>query len=166
MAHLEKKVPFPPNLPDVPIPTKSVLVRTGDPAPCFGIFEPQVPDGCMNYLLEGVAVPQAMTVDDKGGGCYIRPAPWRLIWEDNRYLDGTIPEEEKDYFPATEKITAPKPVEITPDSLISLETNERVSKPGMWVVSNRLDVRRRFELNERLPQHEGRDVVWLWVGKE
>jgi hypothetical protein len=39
MAHLEREVRFPPNLPDVPIPTKAVLVHTGDPAPCFGIYE-------------------------------------------------------------------------------------------------------------------------------
>jgi hypothetical protein len=167
MARREKKVPFPPNLPDVPIPTKHVLVRTGDPAPCFGVFEAQVPDGCMSYLLEGVAVPQAMTVDEKDGGCYIRPAAWRLIWEDDRYLDGTIPEEEKDYFPATEKAVAPAaPVEVTSDPVISLETNERASRSGMWVVANRLDIRKRFESGDKLPQHEGRDVVWLWVSKE
>ncbi len=166
MASLDQKVPFPQTLPDVPIPTKQVLVCTGDPAPCFGIFEPQVPDGCMSYLLEGVAVPSAVTIDEKDGERYTRPAAWRLIWEDDRYLDGTIPDEEKDYFPPIEKVIATKPVEVTPDSIISLETNERVSKPGMWVVSNRLDVRKRFELGDKLPQHEGRDVVWLWVGKE
>jgi hypothetical protein len=166
MAHLAQKVPFPRDLPDVPIPTKAVLVRTGDPAPCFGIFEAQVPDGCMSYFLEGVAIPPAVTVDEKDGESYTRPATWRLIWEDTRYLDGTIPGEEKDYFPATEEIAAPKPVEFAPDSIISLETNERVSKSGMWVVANRLDIRKRFESGDKLPQHEGCNVVWLWVSKD
>jgi hypothetical protein len=36
----------------------------------------------------------------------------------------------------------------------------------MWVVSDRLDVRRRIEFGDKLPRHEGRDVVWLWVSKE
>lgn len=167
MALLEQEVPFPPTLPDVPIPTKEVLIRTGDPAPCFGIFEAQVPDGCMSYFLEGVAVPPAVTIDEKDGESYTRPAFWRLIWEDTRYLDGTIPEEEKDYFAATEETTAPAPrVSVASDSVISLETNQRVTKPGMWVVANRLDVRKRFESGDKLPQHEGRDVVWLWVSKE
>jgi hypothetical protein len=167
MKNLVQKVPFPPDLPDVPIPTKEVLVRTGDPAPCFGIFEPQVPDGCMSYLLEGVAVPPAMTIDEKDGDSYIRPASWRLIWEDTRYLDGTIPEEETDYCPATERTVAPAtPVKVTSDPVISLETDQRASRSGMWVVANRLDIRKRFESGDKLPQHEGRDVVWLWVGKE
>jgi hypothetical protein len=166
MAYLAQKVPFPPTLPDVPIPAKEVLVRTGDPAPCFGIFEAQVPDGCMSYLLEGVAVPPAVTIDEKDGESYTRPATWRLIWEDNRYLDGTIPDEEKDYFPATETAAPAAPVEVASDPVISLETNQRVPKHGMWVVADRLDVRKRFESGDKLPQHEGRDVVWLWVSKE
>jgi hypothetical protein len=166
MASLSQKVPFPKTLPDVPIAMKQVLVRTGDPAPCFGIFEPQVPDGCMSYLLEGVAVPPAETIDEKSGESYVRPAAWRLIWEDDRYLDGIIPEEEKDYFPATEPVSPAAPIEVASDPVISLETNQRASRSGMWVVANRLDIRKRFESGDKLPQHEGRDVVWLWVGKE
>jgi len=167
MAYLAERVPFPSAPPDVPIPTKTVLVRTGDPAPCFGIFEPQVPDGCMSYLLEGVAVPPAVTIDERDGERYTRPATWRLIWEDNRYRDGTIPDEEKDYFPATEKSPAlTQPVTVAGDPLISAETTQRASRSGIWVVAHRLDVRKRFEAGDKLPQHEGCDVTWLWVGKE
>jgi hypothetical protein len=42
----------------------------------------------MNYLLEGAPAPQAVN-----RGAIIRPAVWRLLWEDTRYLDGSIPEE-------------------------------------------------------------------------
>jgi hypothetical protein len=166
MAHLEHQVPFPQNLPDVPIPTKQVLVRTGDPSPCFGIFEAQVPDGCMSYLLEGVAVPPAVTIDEKDGERYTRPATWRLIWEDTRYLDGTIPEEEKDYFPPTGTAAPAAPASVASDPVISAETKQRASRSGMWVVADRLDIRKRFASGDKLPQHEGRDVVWLWVSKE
>jgi len=120
----------------------------------------------MSYLLEGVAVPPAVTIDEKDGERYTREATWRLIWEDDRYLDGNIPEEEKDYFPATETVTPTTPVEVAADPVISLESNQRVSRSGMWVVTNRLDVRKRFESGDKLPQHEGCDVVWLWVGKD
>lgn len=167
MAHLENQAPFPQNPPGVPIPTNQVLVRTGDPAPCFGIFEPQVPDGCMSYLLEGVAVPPAVTIGEKDGERYTRPATWRLIWEDDRYLDGTIPDEEKDYFPPTQAAAAPAPpVATTSDPIISAETGQRASRSGIWVVADRLDVRKRFESGDKLPRHEGRDVTWLRVGKE
>jgi hypothetical protein len=166
MVLLEQEVPFPPTLPDVPIPTKEVLVRTGDPAPCFGIFEAQVPDGCMSYFLEGVAVPPAETIDEKSGESYIRPAFWRLIWEDTRYLDGIIPDEEKDYFPAIDLVVPAPPPIVASDPVISLESNRRASRSGMWVVADRLDIRKRFESGDKLPQHEGRDVVWLWVSKD
>jgi hypothetical protein len=166
MAHLAQKMAFPPTLPDVPIPTKKVLVRTGEPAPCFGIFEAQVPDGCMSYFLEGVAVPPAVTIDEKDSESYTRPATWRLIWEDTRYLDGIIPDEEKDYFPPIEIVASATPAHIDSDPVIGLETNQRASRSGIWVVANRLDVRKQFESGDKLPQHEGRDVVWLWVSKE
>jgi hypothetical protein len=40
MARLDKEVPFPTPLPDVPIPDSEVTVRTGQPVPFFGIYEP------------------------------------------------------------------------------------------------------------------------------
>lgn len=61
---LDRKVSFPKNLPDVPIPEKELRVRTCELVPCFGIFEPLVPDGCMNYLLAGVPAPQAVNVSE------------------------------------------------------------------------------------------------------
>jgi hypothetical protein len=161
MARLDREIPFPQPLPDIPTHDKELTVHTGDPVPCFGIFEPLIEDGCMNYLLEGAPAPTAVN-----RGAVIRPAAWRLIWEDTRYLDGVIPEEERLYFRPTEA-PAPAPLtQIDPDPIISLETKRPASKSGVWVVTDRLNVRQRFKIGDTLPQHEGRDVVWLWVGKE
>jgi hypothetical protein len=91
---------------------------------------------------------------------------WRLLWEDTRYLDGSIPEEETFYFRPDDAPKPAAPVHIGTDPIISLESNKRVSSPGIWVVSNKLDVRQRFERGDTLPQHEGRNVVWLWVSKD
>jgi hypothetical protein len=160
MARLDRQVTFPPTLPEVPVPTKEVTVRTGEPVPCYGIYEPLVTDGCMNYLLEGAPAPKAWDGDD------VRPAVWRLIWEDTRYVDGSVPDEEKLYFRATEAPKAMPPVQVASDPVISLESKQRATKAGLWVVSHRLDVREHFELGDILPQHDGRNVVWLWVSKE
>ncbi len=87
-------LPIPTPLPDVPPYTKA-SVRTGEPTPVFGIYEPQIRDGCMNYLLQGEPSRSysSLPVDYSG-----RPVTWRLVWEDRRYEDGSIPEEEHDYF--------------------------------------------------------------------
>jgi hypothetical protein len=60
----------------------------------FGIYEPQVKDGCMNYLLQNIPAPTLAY--ERGSN---QSVVWRLIWEDTRYLDGTIPDEEALYFP-------------------------------------------------------------------
>jgi hypothetical protein len=162
IARLDREVPFPTPLPDVPIPGEEVIVRTGHPVPRFGIYEPLVEDGCMNYLLEGAPAPKAV---NRGG--IIRPAAWRLIWEDKRYLDGLIPEEERLYFKPTEALkSAPPQTHTKIDPVLSQLSNEQVSKSGMWVVAHRLNIRQWFELGDTLPRHEGLDVVWLWVSKE
>lgn len=167
MDRLNRTVPFPENLPDVPDPVKDICVFTGQPVPCFGIFEPQVPDGCMNYLLEGASAPRAVNEDETDGGLIVRPAAWRLIWEDTRYLDGTIPAEEKIYFTHAIALKDPAPSAfVDPDPLVQQGSNQLASRTGAWVLSNRLDIRRHFEAGDRLPQYEGHDVIWIWSDKD
>jgi hypothetical protein len=161
IARLDREVPFPTPLPAVPVPEKDVTVRTGEAVPSFGIYEPQVQDGCMNYLLEGAPAPKAVN-----RGSIVQPAVWRLIWEDKRYADGSIPEEERLYFRPTEATKSAPPVSAKMDPVLSLLSNERVSRSGIWVVAHRVDVRQRFENGETLPRHEGLNVVWLWVSKD
>jgi hypothetical protein len=160
ISMLDAAVPFPTPLPDVPVPLGETIVRTGQPAPCFGIYEPLVEDGCMNYLLEGAPAPKAVN-----RGAIIRPAAWRLIWEDTRYLDGKIPEEENAYFRPTEAKNAPPAIDVDHEPIVSLQSGQRTSKPGFWVVAHRLNIRQKFELGETLPQLDGLDVEWLWVSK-
>lgn len=105
MAEIGRDLPSPEHLPVVPPIAKEVTVRCGEPVPYCGIFEQQVQDGCMNYLLEGAPAPRAVNVDEVDGDFVIRPAVWRLLWEDTRYYDDVIPDEESLYFPAMD---APK----------------------------------------------------------
>jgi hypothetical protein len=89
----------------------------------------------MNYQLEGAPVPKAVN-----RGAIIRPAVWRLIWEDTRYRDGSMPEEETLYFRLEESSTPAASVHIDVDTVNSLESNQQMSRPSVWVVFNRLDV--------------------------
>lgn len=99
MESISAKVDFPSEVPEVPEGSSKVRIHTGQEAPVFGIYEPQIRDGCMNYLLGGIPAPPYI-VYNKNGLSSHRPVTWRLIWEDDRYVDGIIPVEEKLYFPA------------------------------------------------------------------
>jgi len=100
------KLSIPPRLPEVPVPTLQTLVRTNEPIPVFGIYEPQIKDGCMNYLLAGAPAPSMELTNGKDYTGQQTSVAWRLIWEDTRYLDGIIHDDEALYFPFTEKVTA------------------------------------------------------------
>ncbi len=94
------RLPLPVGLDDVPEPASELRIKTGDTAPLFGIYEPQIKDGCMNYLLAGSqAPPMWETVGGAGTGNVI-DVTWRLLWEDTRYRDGIVPAEEALYFSA------------------------------------------------------------------
>ncbi|AMO95529.1 hypothetical protein CFter6_2862 [Collimonas fungivorans] len=157
------KLPIPGQLPDVPIPTSEVLIKTNDEVAVFGIYEPQVKDGCMNYLLAGAPAPKLEVTD----GTYVVGQPisvtWRLIWEDTRYFDGAIPEEESLYFPIETKIAKPAVVPTLPDSQPSAATGEPCPQSGNWVVLDDINGKQAFQKGERLPQYQGRDVIWLLV---
>ena len=42
------------------------------------------------------------------------PSRWELLWEDTRYLDGTIPEEEKEYLDesCSFPVEPPEPIKV------------------------------------------------------
>lgn len=107
-------------LPSVPDPRDALLIKTGERVPCYGIWEPVkanltkgpmrlfkkrvIPadgkfeiDGCMNYLHAGSPAPSIAFEGDglSGEG---RSTVWRLLWRDDRYVDGLIPEEEHEYI--------------------------------------------------------------------
>lgn len=163
MKVMEKGVKYPSHLPNVPIPESNTIVRTGEPVPCFGIYEPLVRDGCMNYLLEGVAAPEAVHAD--GGDLVSRPAAWRLLWKDERYFDGTVPLEESNYFCSAEPVQTTPGVEVEMEPVIERNSGEKAPRDGMWVVVDKLDVKKRFATGQVLPDYEGRNVLWMWVSK-
>ena len=147
---------FPSPLPEVPEPNEETLVKSGQQVLKFGIYEPQVKDGCMNYLLADTIAPTLMT--DSGD---LLRVIWRLIWEDKRYLDGEIPSEESRYFP-TENKPALQIIKAT-DDLLSTSSGKSCPQSGTWAVMDNLNASRAIKKDDRMPQHEGRDVTWVWV---
>jgi hypothetical protein len=111
-------------LPAVPTAIPQVLVKTGRRIPCGGIWEPvKAPglsgtqktrggrkfeladswdvdgltlEGEMNYLHRDFKAP-TFPFENEESRSDGRPTTWRLIWEDDRYGDKPVPEEESGY---------------------------------------------------------------------
>lgn len=96
---LYAQLPLPARLDDVPCPLGETVIRSGAEVPVCGIYEPQIRDGCMNYLLGGTSAPTLWETDGVESTGNVLSVDWRLIWEDRRYQDGSIPAEERQYFP-------------------------------------------------------------------
>jgi hypothetical protein len=109
--------PFPSSFNYVPETRKEIL-NTGDSIPVTGIWNPcDFRSGCPSFLLAGEKLPNTEIAYEKlerpefyyeeDGKLYHgrldfeykeHPSCWELLWEDTRYRDGTIPEEEKEYL--------------------------------------------------------------------
>lgn len=104
---------------EIPTPEHEVLVHWRDRVPAHGIYEPVKfemvrstwrllgskatvannifePDGCIHYLTAGSKAP-GMPIELADGSTGSRTAVWRLLWRDDRYKDGVVPDEERDY---------------------------------------------------------------------
>jgi hypothetical protein len=161
-AHLKE-------LPPVPEPVEEVLVRTGEPCPVFGIYEPMVKDGVMTYMCQGQeAFRYGEPIYHPGAG---QPVTWRLIWEDNRYVDGVIPADEYDYFP--EPVSPPdfssllgeELIDEHPrDELVTARSGQSARFTGTWAAVGDLSGRIYWKKGDPLPQLKGREVVWVYSG--
>ncbi len=178
------KMTFPDPLPPVPDPRPHRLVASGRTIPFSGIWEPvdvpapspwslfkktQTPngplpiDGTMAYLHGGSAAPNRDDLINPQDGT---PVTWRLLWKDDRYLDGHIPEEEKDYvfyLPAAAPAApaAPQAVSTIGADLLVLNSGQIAPVASRWLLEGDLHVSITMDKGAVLPLHEGRSVRWV-----
>lgn len=174
-------------LPEVPSTDKPVLVATGACCPFYGIWEPvKVPttkrfsglfkktdvpfghefqlDGCMNYLHQGSNAPTIAFEGDgpRGEG---RPTVWRLLWKDDRYLDGDLPPEEEAYrfFAPKSEPTPPPPPPERP-AVKMLISGEVATDSGVWACESDIHWRVKVKKGDVLPiRSDGWSVGWILV---
>ncbi len=86
---------------------------------------------------------------------------WRLLWEDTRYLDGTIPEEESTYFEPHAPAPEQRPVVLT------AMPGEPCPESGEWYSVNREDRKAVLKKGEPMPgsQYSKTGVV-VWHMKK
>jgi hypothetical protein len=177
--------PFPEPLAPVPDPQDNIFIRTGEDLPCSGIWEPidipkpsmlslitrspkpQPPfeiQGCMNYLHGGSNAPK-MTIETADDNIDL-DTTWRLLWRDDRYSDGTIPEEEADYiFTKPDKVQPPTPAVRVPKETIWAESGTSAPAAGKWLVEADIQASVTLGKGDKLPLHQGRIVRWVLAGQ-
>lgn len=152
---------FPPNLGDVPTPTETTI-DSGKEVPLDGIWEPEWRDpskkqnrvvgirslftpvepsdlqkGCMNYLIAGtIAPPYQDSSRDP-----VMPVRWRLIWQDTRYRDGTIPDEEADYLAPTSAM----PSHHAEEGALRVKAGQPCPRAGTWESLDAKGVKRTYK---------------------
>jgi len=172
---------FPDYLPCPPDPLHNVFIRTGDVIPSSGIWEPidekksslislfkRVappippfhPVGAMNYLHGGSKAPK-ITVETEDDNIDF-DTTWRLLWKDERYLDGNIPAEEKYYkFNEPENSSLAIRINPAPEQCVWSESGEIAKASGTWLVESDLNTSIFIEKGAELPLHCGRQVRWV-----
>ncbi|MDR2851944.1 MAG: hypothetical protein LBV61_02630, partial [Burkholderiaceae bacterium] len=88
---------------------------------------------------------------------------WRLLWKDDRYQDGTVPEEEKGYVflhPEPPEPEKPAPV-YRPSGITVAESGDKAPVGGRWLVESDLFGVVQVQAGEVLPLYKGQKVRWV-----
>ena len=171
-------ISFPQKLPSCPAknPTPEGQIWSGEEIPTTGIWEPWFAEesllggvvsrlagkqpttltgkvGCPNYFLAGAT---AFEYEIEGTDKKEKVA-WRLLWEDTRYLDGTIPEEENEYF------AAPAASDSHSVSVLTARPGEPCPEAGEWYSVNWESRKAVLEQGDPMPGPEyGKTGVVIW----
>lgn len=153
---------------ELPVPRWDVNFDPGKTAPKDGIYE-QVDD--RGYLVSGMAYFVKGTQSTPAEWLEYGPLAgdkksanftWRLLWEDTRYRDGLIPEEEERY-PTPEQSVA---MAEAPAPLRSLrcEAGQACPRTGYWITPAKDGEPRRFEQGQTMPEVDGDygATIWQW----
>ena len=114
--------------------------------------------GCMAYLHGQSKAPQASleTADANPNA----DVTWRLLWRDDRYEDGTVPEEESEYVflspdPARQ---APEPEELHGGMRVWSDTP--CPYPGVWQCLDKPLGPQTVAFGVPMPRVQGERVLW------
>ncbi|WP_151750620.1 Imm72 family immunity protein [Acinetobacter sp. TUM15131] len=146
----------------------SVVIKTEQEITITGIYEAKLDNeerGCPNYFYQGTLAPKYSKRDIHQS----KFTEWYLIWEDNRYLDGIIPEEEKAYIFDIENIGI-KGTQNNPESIekLNIRAGQVCPKAGYWFTVAQENSRQYFKQGEVLPEikSDWGEVYWQFDSDE
>ena len=176
---------FPDQLAAVPDPAVNRLVRANGFVPCAGIWEPVAAPatrfvdrftgawkpaapftvvGPMNYFVRGTCAPGLIVQsgsdsDDAGEKLHLA---WRLLWQEDRYTDGTLPEEEAHYQFLEPERSRPKASAIdAPDGVAWAWSGAAAPASGTWLIESYPTIRQVRKKDQRMAFSQGESVRWL-----
>lgn len=157
--------------PEVPEPNWDKCFAPGRRAPKDGIYEQVNAEGhivgSMAFFIKGQPTeadaalefgPHAWDTTQQRSSAFL----WRLLWEDTRYKDGAIPDEEA-LYPTPEQSIATS--EAVPDpSRLRCEAGEPCPREGYWFTPARSGSRRYFQQGEVMPEFstDWGKTIWQW----
>lgn len=187
LAEEISKAPFPNAMGLVPDPAENMFLSTGEVTPFSGIWEPihgetrkssvltlfrknpkpQPPFkviGSMNYLHGGSNAPQ-ITLSNNDESVDV-DTTWRLLWRDDRYLDGTLPPEELSYiFSSPDENLTPIIHNHPVSETVWAQSGTEAPVAGQWLVESDLNAEVTMKKGEVLPLWQGREVRWILAFK-
>lgn len=156
---------------DLPEPRWDVYFAPGKRAPKNGIYERVDANGHivggMAYFFRGAESEKEDWLEfgpdavQKDTSAYF----WRLIWEDARYKDGNVPDEERHYPTPSESLAiAERAQETTALGASRCVAGESCSREGFWFTPAKADSRQRFEQGMVMPDVGGDygSTIWQW----
>ncbi|MBS1210546.1 MAG: hypothetical protein H6R19_2944 [Proteobacteria bacterium] len=157
---------------ELPEPRWEVSFAPGGRAPKDGMYEQVNRDGHlvggMAYFIKSMKSSENEWVEygPDAGPERSDAFLWRLLWEDTRYKDGTIPEEEK-FYPTPEQIIALAIPTTTPSvEVLNLRcpAGEACPKTGYWITPAKADARRHFKQGDVMPDLGSNygATIWQW----
>lgn len=178
---------FPEVLAAVPEPAVDRLVRVNGYLPCAGIWEPVAAPATrfidrftgawkpappfrvvapMNYFHVGAQAPGITLqgdIDSDHDGDKLHLA-WRLLWKEDRYTDGTVPEEEAHYQFLEPERSRPGTSGPAPgDGLVWAWSGAAAPVSGKWLLEAHGTYTEMRKQGERMGFSQGQAVRWVLV---
>ncbi|MCX7207804.1 MAG: Imm72 family immunity protein [Proteobacteria bacterium] len=163
---------FPPNCPPTPTP-QTTMIESGDVVPTDGVWElalPQLSLGStdrLNYLIKGSTAPWAEDIDRDFDPSkqFVIPVTWRLLWQDDRYLDGIIPDESEYLLSYTDQASESVANINTITASQRVEALQPCPQAGYWYSPAKQNSRAFFKQYETMPDFHASSygaTIWYW----
>ena len=176
---------FPADMEAVPDPAVNSFVRGDGVVACAGIWEPVAAPassfidrltgawkpgppftvvGAMNYFTANSLAPAIMLQRDGDHASEKLALAWRLLWREDRYADGAVPEQEARYRFLEPERSRPVASCVDPaGGVIWACSGAAAPVSGKWLLESHGTFTQMRKQGQRMPFSQGESVRWVLV---